>query len=95
MFKRKGIEIRLDRKRYLRLELQGMVAFEVATKKPIFLPATIEKLEPGEIGILLWCCLIHEGLSLSEVKEIVDRLNKDQWNELAKKLPIAWRDGQK
>lgn len=95
MFKKKGIPVELDKKRYLRLELQGMVAFEVATKKPIFLPATIEKLEPGEIGILLWCCLIHEGLSLEEVKEIVDGLDKEQWAELAKKLPIAWRDGQK
>lgn len=94
-WKKKGIPVELDKKRYLRLELQGMVAFEVATKKPVFLPATIEKLEPREIGVLLWCCLTHEGLSLEQVQQIVSGLDERQFAELSEKLPIAWRDGQK
>lgn len=94
MFKKKGIPIQLDKKRYLRLELQGMVAFEVYTGKPIFLPATLEKIKPKEIAILLWACLMHEGLSLQEVTRIYNGLDKERVAELAEKLPIAWLNGR-
>jgi len=95
MFKKRGIPVELDRKRFLRLELEGMVAFEVYTGKPIFLPSTMEKIKPKEIVILLWACLMHEGLSLEEVGEIYNGLDKERIDELAKKLPIAWQKGRR
>lgn len=94
-WKKEGIPIKLDKKRYLRLELQGMVAFELHTRKPIFLPSTMEKIKPKEIAILLWACLMHEGLSLERVGEIYNGLDKEKIDELALKLPRAWLEGQK
>jgi hypothetical protein len=92
--KKKGIPIQLDKKRYLKLELLGMAAFEMTTRKPIFLIETIKNLEPGEIGILLWACLIHEGLTLDETRKIVDDLTPEQWDDVARKLPEAWKQGR-
>lgn len=94
MFKKKGIAVELDKKRYLRLDLEGMVLFENLTGKPIFVRKTIENLNEKEWATLLYCSLLHEGLSDEEVTKIYGGLTMGQVNELGKKLFTAWQNSR-
>lgn len=73
----KLVEIELDKKRYLRLTMKGLIGFQKLTGVNILEGLSLDDLSLEDTAALTWACLIHEDkeLTYDDVLYLVDISN--------------------
>jgi hypothetical protein len=86
---RPEVEIQLDKKRHLLVDLNAMVAFEETTGKSLMQGMDLESMTAKDFRVLLWACLLHEDDSLT-LEEVGRMIHAGNMGKLAGKMIQAW-----
>ena len=74
----RGIRVKLDRKRHLRLTSQAIADFERVTGKPLLAESTLSNLSLRDFVTIVWALLLHEDpqLTIEQVRDMIHPLGK-------------------
>ena len=92
-----NVSIKLDKVRYLRLDLNAMCSFEELTGKSMLQGFDFNTMGVIELRALLWACLIHEDeeLTLKQVGAFMGSWNMNEISaSVAKVFPNAMPDSE-
>jgi len=86
----RGIEVKLDMKRHLRVTADALAAYERVTGRQLLAKATMSNLSLRDVVVIVWALLLHEDetLKIDDVGDMIKPLTN--MKELIYKVAEAW-----
>lgn len=74
----RGVKIKLDKERHLRVTSQAIADFERVTGKPLVAESTLSNLSLRDFVTIVWALLLHEDsqLTIKQVRGMIRPLGK-------------------